>query len=266
MGCDVSILSNHKLNITNVESLAIDLAKRLNININFGYYSNEELSKLLGINISDGFIKLGSVIRNDSNKIYLLIDGNFQRKQLYKKFGEQLFEMKEYWLWIMNEMPSEDRVLEEKKDIFLVDYYLDCVEESGAKGYMYIYDEIIVNDLYYYTRWWDFCKTIHEVNDNDYIHSKYFKEFRELIKYSTIALGGNKAYFVNDECIHLKGVGQGDEIDYKWKELEEFINSREILEVFSISKASVDKNYQVDISKKDIRNLAFYDDFSDICS
>lgn len=31
MGCYVSVLSKHNFNITNVESLAIDLAKRLNI-------------------------------------------------------------------------------------------------------------------------------------------------------------------------------------------------------------------------------------------
>ena len=80
----------------------------------------------------------------------------------------------------------------------------------------------------------------------------------------TLALGGDKAYFVNDQCNHLGGVGQGNEIYYSWNELEEFINSRPILEVIQISKMALDPAYKNEVSKKNDRNLAFVDDFLDL--
>ena len=47
MGCDISILSKHNLNITNVETLAIDLAERLNLNIDYGYQAIKDFNGLL---------------------------------------------------------------------------------------------------------------------------------------------------------------------------------------------------------------------------
>ena len=48
----------------------------------------------------------------------------------------------------------------------------------------------------------------------------------------------------------FKRVGQGNEIYYNWKELEEFINSRPVLEVVSISNIALDQNYRNEVKKK----------------
>jgi len=77
-------------------------------------------------------------------------------------------------------------------------------------------------------------------------------------------LGGDKAYYVNDQCEHLGGVGQGEEMEYTWDALEEYIDSQEKLEVLSISKIRTDKAYQREIKAINHRNLAFYDDFEDL--
>ena len=260
MGCDISILSKHNLDISNVETLAHDLADRLNLNIDYGYYANEKYNTLLGNNIEDELIKLGSVLKNNSKDRYLLVDENYQAKQLYQKFGDQLFDMKEYWNWT-DSIPTEEEKSREKEDSLISDYFLDGIETSGASGYLRIYDELIANYLFSYTRWWDFCRTIQDVNNENYLYESYFQNFRKSVMKSTIALGGEIAYFVNDQCIHLKGVGQGEETYYSWENLEKFINSRENLDMISISKACIDLEYKKEIEEKEMKNFAFYDDF-----
>lgn len=258
MGCDISILSKHNLNISSVETLAIDLAERLNLNIEYGYFSSKEHNNLLGIDLDDELTELGSIIKNNSGEIYILVDENFQKKQLYEKFGDQLFDMVEYWNCSKENLPDDQVKLVEKKEISLAFFYLNAIESTNAEGYMYVHDEILMNDLYYYSRWWQFCKTI---QTKDRLEDDYFQSFRKSIMQSTIALGGDKAYFVNDQCRHLAGVGQGNEIYYNWNELEQFINSREKLEVISISKAIANDEYQIEVSEKNDRDLAFFDDF-----
>ena len=61
MGCDISILSRHNLNITNVETLAIDLSNRLGFSIEYGYYNIEIFSTLLENDLKEDFISLGYI-------------------------------------------------------------------------------------------------------------------------------------------------------------------------------------------------------------
>lgn len=258
MGCDISILSKHNLNISSVKTLAIDLAERLNLNIEYGYFSSKEHNNLLGIDLDDELTELGSIMKNNSGEKYILVDENFQKKLLHEKFGDQLFDMVEYWNCSNENLPDEEVKLAEKKDILLTYFYLFSDKSTEAEGYLMIHDEILMNDLYYYSRWWQFCKTI---QTKDQLKDDYFQSFRRSIMKSTLALGGDKAYFVNDQCRHLAGVGQGNEIYYNWNELEQFINSREKLEVISISKAITSDKYQIEVSGKNDRNLAFFDDF-----
>lgn len=261
MGCDISILSKHNLNITNVETLAVDIAERLNLNIDYGYYATKEHSDLLEHEYKDGIIQLGSIKKTKADARYFLVDENYQRKQLYKKFGDQLFDKLEYWSWFRDDIPDKETILEEKKNLALAYFFMDSVDSTNAEGYLNIHDEILMNDLYYFSRWWSFCNTMQTSEGFD---DRYTQTFRKQIMKSTLALGGDKAYFVNDQCNHLSGVGQGDEIYYSWNELEGFINSRPILEVISISKISLDPTYKNEVSKKLDRNLAFVDDFKDI--
>ena len=261
MGCDISILSKHNLNILNVETLALDLSDRLGINIDYGYYQIEEHSKLLGEDFKNDFIILGSINKNNSDARYLLIDENYQRKQLYLKYGDKLFDIFEYWSWFRTGMPEIEQIINEKKEITQAYYSLDNDEDTNAEGYLSIHDEIISNGLFYFSRWWSFCNAM---QNKDSFLDNYTQSYRKKVMQSTIALGGEKAYFVNDQCNHLKGVGQGSEIDYTWIELEKFINTREKLEIISISKLGLNSKYQKEVSVKTDRFLAFVDDFKDL--
>lgn len=263
MGCDISILSKHNLNISNVETLAIDLSNRFGFTIEYGYYANADYNQLLQNGLKEDFISLGLIDKKPFVKKYKLIDEKFQQKQLYKKFGESLFDKKEYWWWYdADEMPSQERIVEEKKEFHFADYYLHIHSENAKEGgYMNIHDEIVSNDLHYYSRWWSFCDTIQL---RDYFSDNYFQNFRKSVMKDTLLLGGEKAYFVNDQCNHLKGVGQGSENEYNWQELEKYISSIESLEVVSISKTVLDAHYQLDIRNRKQNTLAFFDDFEDL--
>lgn len=255
MGCDITILHKHNLDLSSIEKLAIDLHNRLNISIEYGYHASQEYNALLGNNLEEGFISLGYLKSEPFIQKYTLIDERFQQKQLHEKFGDALYEMREYWIYWDN-MPEKKIVEQEKIDNKIAEYDL-----NGSDSQLSIFDNIISNRWVYYSGWWHFCNTI----QNKYIFDEeYYQKFRKKIMKVTQQLGGNKAYFVNDQCEHLKGVGGGDEIYYSWNELENYINSRETLEVVSISNVVLDSNYQYEVINKKQDKLAFVDDFEDI--
>jgi hypothetical protein len=136
------------------------------------------------------------------------------------------------------------------------------MRSGGLDGFdFYIHNEIISNHSRYYSRWWRFCEDIQSKN---YYDEEYFIKFRKDVMKDTLALGGKKVYFVNDQCNHLKGVGQGDEMEYNWKELQKYIHSRKGLNVISISKTILDLNYRLNLIYKKLETLAFFDNFKDI--
>lgn len=47
MVCDISILSKHNLNISDVETLAIDLSNRFGFTIEYGFNAFEEFNEIL---------------------------------------------------------------------------------------------------------------------------------------------------------------------------------------------------------------------------
>lgn len=268
MGCDISILSQHNLNISDVETLAIDLSNRFGFSIEYGYHAFKEHNALLQNDLEEGFISLGVIDKQPYVKKYYLIDEKFQHKQLYQKYGEKVFGMKGYWYWYdferyNNEMPNSEKIEQEKKELQIVEFHLYNYSETGESSYMFIYSDIASNDLHYYTRWWDFCDNIQK---REYFEGAYYQNFRKSVMKDTLLLGGNKAYFVNDQCRHLEGVGQGEEMYYNWDDLEKFIQSRENLELISISKTVLDKQYQVEVRYKQSNTLAFFDDFEDLKS
>ena len=260
MGCDISILSRHTLDTSSIERLAADLSKRLNMNIEYGYYAFEEYSRLLGEPLQEDFVPLGTIQKEGTAWHYRLIDEKYQLKALYQKFGEALFEKEAYWHGT-TAIPEEADIIKEKDNILCENYELTAIIALDISSNLMIYKEVVSNDLFYYSRWWQF---IDIMQGNDfYYDEKELLEFFNAIRNSTLALGGDKAYYVNDQCTHLGGVGQGEEMEYSWDALEEYIHSREKLEVVSISKIRTDKAYQREINAINHRNLAFYDDFED---
>lgn len=255
MGCDITILHKHDLDISSIEKLAIDLHNRLGISIEYGYYASKEYNALLGNDLDEGFIVIGYLKSEPFIQKYILTDEKFQKKQLLEKFGDALYEITEYWNY-ENGVPDQKRIDVEKIENKIAEYDLE-----GSSSHLFIYNDVVSNGWVYYSRWWHFCDTI----QNKYIFEEdNYQQFRQKIMKITHQLGGNKAYFVNDQCRHLKGVGQGDEMYYGWDELEHYINSIETLTVVSVSKVVLDYQYKYNVIGKKQDTLAFVDDFEDL--
>ncbi|WP_264520914.1 hypothetical protein [Flavobacterium sp. N1994] len=236
------------------------MAERLDINIEYGYHAMAEYSDLLEEALEEDFILLGKIKKEGSCWHFRLIDEQYQQKALYAKFGDTLFEKEAYWYW---ERVLDDATIKaEKESIFDPNFELTAIIALDSNSSLSIYKEVISSDLFYYSRWWSFTDIM---QGNNYLYDEQdLRKFRQSVRNSTLALGGDKVYYVNDQCPHLKGVGQGDESEYTWKALERYIHSRKTLEVLSISAILTDKNYQREVKTKNQRNLAFYDDFEDL--
>lgn len=233
MGADVSVLSNHNLDLSSLENLATDLSERLNVTVEFEYYAIAEYNALLENNLPENYISEGRILKNEKKLMLKLIDENFQFKQLYKKFGDELYKQKDLFYWSKHfideyEYEDEDKNNNEeekiayiKKQLQFADYAVYNQSKNNDSGYMNIYNETINISLFYYSRWWSFYRYILEKNyfDND----DFFKYI-----YSNLAtsgkLGGTKIYFLNDQESNLEGIGQGSEDEFTWNEVEMFLN------------------------------------------
>ena len=262
MGCDISVLSRHNLDITNVETLAVELSRRLGYSIEYGYYAFEPYNDLLKNNLSEDFVALGIIKSN--GRQFRLTDENYQEKLLHLKFGDAFFEMDAYlggYNFKKHGAPTQLEIATQKNKLRVAEYFLNNYGTEQENGYLTIHNHIVSNDLHYYTRWWDFCKTIQL---KDHFDDDYYKNYRLAVMHDTLALGGTKAYFVNDQCSHLEGVGEGEEMYLTWDDLEQHISGKIGDGLISISNSVLDLDYQQHIKLMEDSLVAFYDDFEDI--
>ncbi len=96
MGHDISPIGNHKLNTKDMKVLAEDICSCIDINIEYGYWGRKEHFKLLGEIKNDESVVLGKNIKNEKFKTFMLTDESYQLKQLYDKYGDDLFYNPEY--------------------------------------------------------------------------------------------------------------------------------------------------------------------------
>ena len=88
-----------------------------------------------------------------------MVDEKYQEKQLHEKFGEALFDMTDFYWWLdSTETVSAEKKQYERNNLKTAEFFLETFEEEGDYQYLYVYNYIISNDLYYYTRWWDFVQ------------------------------------------------------------------------------------------------------------
>ena len=258
MGCDISILSRHNLNISNVETLAKDLSQRLGFRIEYGYYPTEEYDALLGQTYVDDFISMGVVEPPGFIRKMRLSDENYQAKQLLAQFGDALFDMKAFWCNYA-EAPDPESVEETKRSLRVAQFWLHGM--GSDTNWLNVHDEVVMNSLHYYSRWWSFCKTIWH---REYFDDDYYRDFRKAVRNDTVALGGDIAYFLNDQCKYMKGVGQGEEMYYSWESLQRHIEKQAEERLVSISKTVFDIDYRNRVKAMPQEPIAFWDDFEDL--
>ena len=261
MGHDISPIGNHKLNIKDIKVLAEDIASRIDINIEYGFYGNKEHFKLLGENRDDEHIVLGKIIKDEKFKTFRLIDERYHLKQLYEKFGDNLFFNPEYWIYYESKIPEQERIEEEKKELEFPEFELTLISNKETEN-LTIYKELYSNNIPYYSRWWSFCRLFKESNFDNFEFLEGLLKFRKNLMKYTLAFGGDKIYYLDDQSNVLEGVGQGSERELGWNEFEKFVADKTIPLMLNIPQFLTDRNYRNEFIERNEYPLAFVDDFS----
>lgn len=263
MGRDISPIGNHKLNTKDVKVLSEDICSRIDINIEYGYWGQKEHFKLLGENKNDEIVVLGKIIKNEKFKTFRLIDDNYQLKQLHEKYGDNLFYNPEYWIYYDGKIPEEKLIDEERKNLVIPNFDLTSISDNATE-YLFIYKELYSNNIPYFSRWWSFCKLFTESNFDNFEYLADLLTFRKELMKHTLAFGGDKIYYLDDQSDVLEGVGQGSERKLGWNEFENFVTNKTSDLLLNIPLFLNDRNYQNKFLEKKEYPLAFIDDFSDI--
>lgn len=132
MGLDISPIGNHKLNTKNIKVLAEDITSRIDVNIEYGFYGKKEHFKLLGENRESEDIVLGKIVKDEKFKTFKLIDEHYHLKQLYEKFGENLFHNPDYWI-NHSKIPENERIEEEKKGLIFPYFEMDLMSSEDSE-------------------------------------------------------------------------------------------------------------------------------------
>src|SRR5690606_37432740 len=107
------------------------------------------------------------------------------------------------------------------KKLIYPDYLLQST--SNRLEYMYINKELYTNKIPRYEQW----RVLPILFSKGGLEGPYcfshFQYFRKLIMNVALCLGGNKVYYLDDQCSHLDGVGEGREWDFTWQEFEEYV-------------------------------------------
>lgn len=263
MGHDISPIGNHKLNTKDLKVLAEDITSRIDINIEYGFYGLKEHFKLLGENSDDEPIVLGKIIKDEKFKTFRLIDEHYQLKQLYEKFGDNLFFNPEYWMYYDGKIPEQEKIEEEKNNLKFPEFELTLISSKESE-HLTIYKELYSNDIPYYCRWWSFCSLFTESNFDNFEYLEGLLEFRKELMNYTLAFGGDKIYYLDDQSNVLEGVGQGYEGELGWNEFEKFVAAKTLPLMLNIPQFLTDRNYRNEFIERKAYPLSFVDDFSDI--
>jgi hypothetical protein len=271
MGRDITILGQHKLPFNDVNSLMQKLSDTFNANLYYGFESyinlDEHLEKINWPPPEDpdeddiSAYLLSKIEKDISLPNALLLNDDYMYTWLYNKFGDEagnLPEFKKTWTQSpeQNNKFIQDFMNDPKFFEFIVnDYKLNIYKES-------ICPSINMN----YMRWWGFFSLVlHDdrADEREYL-LKSMNRIKELVK----LVGGNSAYYLDDQSNVLQGIGCMNEIDMDWgrieSEIETLVGKEKII---NLRKVLVDESYRKyiqEISKENETDFpAFYDDFSE---
>lgn len=263
MAHDITPIANHTLDHSNLRALAEDICSRVDINIEYRYWSERAHFDLLGENPKDIHVVLGSIIKDKKYPTFELYDHSYMLKQLYHKYGEELFYIPEFWVYSDGQIPEQNEIDLYKQKMIWPSYSLQ-LEEGEEYKYLSVYRDMIRLNMAYYSRWWDFCRFFTENMLSDELHLAYLQAYRkENMKY-TLAFGGNIIYYLDDQSEVLNGVGMGGEWDMTWPDFIQFVHERTRPLLLNIPKFLTDTDYRKDFLAQNEFPLAFVDDFSDL--
>lgn len=264
MGYDINIITRHRLNTENVESLAKDLSEALDINIDYGYHHKYLVNlKRRVIKYANNYhwISLGKIIRDHSKAIYCLEDKRYEQKNIYNLLGSSFegVQFKDVYKGYFEHLNLYELQQGEKK--------------QGDILFMDITDEVVSISMYNEPfRWAGFYMNFNEQEANPESW-KVLNDYRRVVRKIIRGIGADYIYFHPDQ-----GTPQliDDQLHLSWEKMEEYILTRAyIKESCSLTKEKIEdcKSEIMDIpsfmlAEKKIFSEnyedVFRDDFSDL--
>ena len=266
MGWDIVPIAKHNLNISNIEDLAKDLFKRLNVNIKYGFYILDEHQQFFENSFSKGFNQLGNFEKDKNYTTFTLIDENYIDKLLLKKYGKSIFYNTKYWdrPYSKDKLPDEKYIKETIANLQYNWYLFECDNEDEYQ-FMNIYNHCYTNSIPYYTRWSGLCRFFDSKRYQIKADRDYFFEFRKTLMDFAFKLGSDKIYYINDQNHDVfEGVGSSNEASMTWEVVESFIIKKTKHLMVNIPKFFAEEIYKKEFHLKKEYTLSFVDDFSDL--
>lgn len=250
MGHDVDTIGNHKLDVSSMEALALDISRRFKANVEYGYYDQHWVD-LEGNEVEPSYenIIFEKILYPGSEETLWLSDELYRIHQLLNKYGDTYINLP-----IFN---NDTAGLEEEFESAMkgVSYELRSIDNEIDYGT--IYNDTFHNhhSLYCY-RWFNFCRNFmdpdgYRVGNLDDLN-EYRKEIFKLHK----LIGGSAV-------VHLDDQGQTQYLTYgehTWQEILNELNTSFKCTTINISEFMKHKMFL----PQDKFPLAFYDDFGDL--
>lgn len=269
MGRDIKCITKHTLPVHSIDALLEELSNRFNANVFFVFPSRINLDLFLeNINLynlkhdieSNGYV-LKKIIKDSNLPNLTVCDDDYVFHFLKSTFGDQagfLLDFKKDWYADGNENNELiDRFCAAlpSYDVYFEDYHFWFYLESGT-----IYHDD------YFGRWWDLFRTLLEGDEADRLQQ--FLHYRKRNIEIARLFGGYNAYYIDDQS-HNTGIGQGNEDDMTWEEIEKEIRSGVSGQnLIDLKELLTNKEYHakyVALAAIDCEAYSiFYDDFSEI--
>lgn len=217
MGYDINIIGRHRINTESIEHAAKELSDRFDINIEYGYEHEYDVSiKKRVISYSSrrnrGWISLGTIIRDSKKGIYRLNDKYHECREIRNKLGGNLDDVRFDYVY--------EGYFERG-----VQYELDYLEESDGIqseiSFLYLYKDVI--EITFSDdpgRWGGFHQ--HFTEERQKRSGNSLRMFREIVRKYYKAAGCDYVYYYPDQDAPSM---IDDLLDKDWEEIEAYITS-----------------------------------------
>lgn len=259
MGRYLTPISKHNLDLSSLANLANDLSQRLEINIEYGYYNHADLGKLYSTNSHNKFNVLGTALFAPKAEAFYLTDLRFLERELYKLMGRSFFSSKAYLHAHDKTSITETEI--DKRIADVENSYIELWYSNDENRIAIIYKECLNCEFFSFSRWGVFLDAVLE---KSYNCEEEVKSFRRNMKHTVQKTGGDKVFYVRDECEKLGGIGQTGEGELPWEEVESIICKQFGDNLIDLSRFHTDEAYRNTVKAIDKNEIIFVDDFSDL--
>jgi hypothetical protein len=272
MGRDIKYLTKHNLPIYNIDELILELSQRFKANVFYIFPSyinlDDHLERVDGYDLKHGIEVNGYIVKKHivsaEHPNLSLEDDTYMYTFLLNKYGEEAGNYPEFkGIW-SQDVKENNSILKdfsssnEPLSIYFEDFSLWISKEAA---------EITLDD--FFGRWWNLFGTLLEHDEHNLMDR--FIDYRKRNREIALKIGGLNAYYLDSQSSNTEGIGQGNEWEMTWNEIETVLNTGKVGQYqIDLVKLLSDKEYgekMKALANAPLMHLeysVFYDDFGEI--